>query len=188
MLSTTRTWTTKRCGLSSTPHLPPSPLPPSDLTSLNFYILPQMKKFIPELASEEEVYVNHTIGKYYTTYKCSPPVTGHTKGTLTINSFEKGGDGGGPSEYDNQYHSDDKLVVALSTGWFDNRSSCLNYITIHGNGRSVKAQVVDECDSTMGCDNGHGYQPACPNYIVVWKALGVPESDWGGLDISWSDA
>ncbi|KAF5744407.1 putative ripening-related protein 1 [Tripterygium wilfordii] len=32
-------------------------------------------------------------GKIYTTYKCSPPVTGHTKATLTINSFEKGGDG-----------------------------------------------------------------------------------------------
>ncbi|KAK2998581.1 hypothetical protein RJ639_023105 [Escallonia herrerae] len=94
---------------------------------------------------------------YYTTYKCSPPVTGHTKVTLTINNFEKGGDGGRPSECDNQFHSDDTPAVALSTGWFDNRSRCLNYITIHGNGRSVKAQVVDECDSIMGCDNVHDY-------------------------------
>nr|KAJ0210480.1 hypothetical protein LSAT_V11C400173260 [Lactuca sativa] len=46
-------------------------------------------------------------GKFYTTYTCSPPVTGDTKATLTINSFQKGGDGGGPSECDNQYHSDD---------------------------------------------------------------------------------
>lgn len=54
-------------------------------------------------------------GKFYTTYTCSPPVTGDTKATLTINSFQKGGDGGGPSECDNQYHSDDTPVVALST-------------------------------------------------------------------------
>ncbi|KAF4394118.1 hypothetical protein F8388_017931 [Cannabis sativa] len=38
--------------------------------------------------------------------------------------------------------------------------------------------VVDECDSTAGCDADHDYQPPCPNNIVdaskaVWKALGV---------------
>ena len=54
--------------------------------------------------------------KLYTIYKCSPQAYGHTKAKLTINSFEKGGDGGGPSECDNQYHSDDTPVVALSTG------------------------------------------------------------------------
>lgn len=53
--------------------------------------------------------------------------------------------------------------------------------------------VVDECDSTMGCDSDHDFQPPCPNNIVdaskaVWKALGVPEKDWGELDITWSDA
>ncbi|KAG6437692.1 hypothetical protein SASPL_102617 [Salvia splendens] len=31
-------------------------------------------------------------GKLYTTYKCSPPVSGSTKAVLTINSFQKGGD------------------------------------------------------------------------------------------------
>ncbi|KAF5464239.1 hypothetical protein F2P56_014331 [Juglans regia] len=132
-------------------------------------------------------------GKPYTIYKCSPPVSSHTKATLTINSFQKGGDGGGPSECDNKYHPDDTPVVALSTGWFNNKQRCLNYITIYGNGRSVKAKVVDECDSTMGCDADHDYQPPCPNNIVdaskaVWKALGVPLSDWGELDIYWSDA
>ena len=38
--------------------------------------------------------------KHYTTYKCSPQVIGHTKAFLTLNSFEAGGDGGGPSECD----------------------------------------------------------------------------------------
>ncbi|KAI3743835.1 hypothetical protein L1987_56902 [Smallanthus sonchifolius] len=57
--------------------------------------------------------------------------------------------------------------------------------------RSVKAMVVDECDSTMGCDADHDYQPPCPNNIVdaskaVWKALGVSKDNWGDLDITWS--
>ncbi|KAG5053669.1 hypothetical protein JHK85_006179 [Glycine max] len=117
-------------------------------------------------------------GKAYTTYKCSPAVSRHTKAELTLNSFEKGGDGGGPSECDNQYHSDDTPVVALSTGWFNDRSRCLHNITISGNGKSVVAMVVDECDSTMGCDEDHDYQPPCSNNIVdaskaVWKALDV---------------
>ncbi|KAF9613796.1 hypothetical protein IFM89_011965 [Coptis chinensis] len=132
-------------------------------------------------------------GKMYPIYKCSPPVSSNTKAVLTLNSFEDGGDGGGPSECDNKYHSDDKPVVALSTGWFNHESRCLKNITISGNGRSVVAMVVDECDSTMGCDKDHDYQPPCPNNIVdaskaVWKALGVPLSDWGELDIVWSDA
>ncbi|KAK6804522.1 hypothetical protein RDI58_002306 [Solanum bulbocastanum] len=68
-------------------------------------------------------------------------------------------------------------VVALSTGWYSGGDRCLNYITVRANGRSVKAKVVDECDSTMGCDDEHDYQPPCPNNIVdaskaVWEALG----------------
>ncbi|KAJ4835604.1 hypothetical protein Tsubulata_024697 [Turnera subulata] len=125
-------------------------------------------------------------GKYYTTYTCSPAVTGNTRAFLTINSFQKGGDGGGPSECDNQYHDDDTPVVALSTGWFNNKNRCHHNITIKGNGRSVVAMVVDECDSTMGCDKDHDYQPPCDNNIVdaskaVWKALGVSSDsdDWG---------
>ncbi|XP_050914408.1 kiwellin-1-like [Lathyrus oleraceus] len=132
-------------------------------------------------------------GKMYTTYQCSPSVSTYTKAYLTLNSFQKGGDGGGPSECDKQYHSDDTPVVALSTGWFNHESRCLKNITISANGKSVVAMVVDECDSTMGCDEEHDYQPPCPNNIVdaskaVWKALGVPQDQWGGLDITWSDA
>lgn len=53
--------------------------------------------------------------------------------------------------------------------------------------------VVDECDSTMGCNDDHDYQSPSPNNIVdaskaVWKALGVFEGAWGELDIIWSDA
>ncbi|KAJ6675379.1 RIPENING-RELATED PROTEIN 2-RELATED [Salix viminalis] len=149
-------------------------------------------------------------GKHYTTYKCSPQVSSHTEAFLTLNSFEAGGDGGGPSECDEQYHSDDTPVVALSTGYLiipkhislstalrrmemAERGGCFNKITISGNGRKVKAMVVDECDSMRGFDEAHDFQPPCDNNIVdaskaVWVALGVPRDDWGGLDITWSDA
>ncbi|XP_040993390.1 LOW QUALITY PROTEIN: kiwellin-1-like [Juglans microcarpa x Juglans regia] len=132
-------------------------------------------------------------GKIYTTYECSPPVVRHTKAFLTLNSFEEGGDGGGPLECVNQFHSNDKPVVALSTGWFNKKRRCLNNVTIKANGRSVQTVVVDECDSTIGCDADHDYQPPCPNNIVdasraVWEALGVPRDNWGELDIIWSDA
>ncbi|PRQ57915.1 putative rlpA-like protein, double-psi beta-barrel [Rosa chinensis] len=114
-----------------------------------------------------------------------PPMSAHTKATLTINSFEKGGGGGGPSECDGKYHSDNTLIVALSTRWYNNGKRCSNYITIYGKGKSVRAKVVDECDSTRGCDDD-----IVDASKAVWKALGVKESssDWGEMKIFWSDA
>ncbi|KAF9589626.1 hypothetical protein IFM89_026575 [Coptis chinensis] len=55
-------------------------------------------------------------GELYTVYTCSPPVPSPTNALLTLNSFDEGGDGSGPSECDNEYRSNDNLVVALSTG------------------------------------------------------------------------
>ncbi|GMI69631.1 hypothetical protein HRI_000632400 [Hibiscus trionum] len=132
-------------------------------------------------------------GKLYDTYTCSPQVLGHTKATLTLNGFGPGEDGGGRCECDNQYHNDTELIVALSTGWFNKKKRCMNYINIHGNGKTVKAKVVDECDSTMGCDADHDYQPPCDNHIVdasdaVWDALGVYGKQRGEMEIYWSDA
>ncbi|KAL4567094.1 hypothetical protein LXL04_022667 [Taraxacum kok-saghyz] len=132
-------------------------------------------------------------GEFYSTYKCSPIVTKNTKATLTINDFQKGGDGGGPAQCDEKYHSNDTPIVALSTGWYNNGKRCSKFINVHYKGKSVKAKVVDQCDSTLGCDAEHGYQPPCPNNIVdgskaVWKALGVPKSDWGEAEVTWSDA
>ncbi|KAK1284446.1 putative ripening-related protein 1 [Acorus calamus] len=132
-------------------------------------------------------------GEKYPQYRCSPPVTGaSTAATMTINSFAKNGDGGGPSECDNRYHGDGEMVVALSTGWYDKGSRCLNYISISANGRTVRAKVVDECDSVHGCDAEHDYQPPCPNNIVdaspaVWDALDIHGSDVGDYDVTWAD-
>ncbi|XP_049362041.1 putative ripening-related protein 2 [Solanum verrucosum] len=130
-------------------------------------------------------------GKFYTTYKCSPPVSGHTKAILTINNFDKGGDGGCPSECSGKYYHNSVPVVALSTGWYSKGRRFEN-ITIHTNGRSVKAMVVDECDSGRGCDSPHAYLPPCQNNIVdaseaVWKALHVPKKDWDWPEIFWSE-
>ena len=114
-----------------------------------------------------------------------------TKAVLTLNSFEKGKDGGGPSECDNAYHSDEEKVVALSTGWFSNMARCGHRIKISANFNSVYAKVVDECDSVHGCDDEHNFEPPCDNNIVdaspaVWDALGLDQSV-GMVDITWSE-
>ncbi|KAI0522780.1 hypothetical protein KFK09_005165 [Dendrobium nobile] len=132
-------------------------------------------------------------GETYPQYYCSPPITDETSATLTINSFAEGGDGGGQSECDGSYHSDDEMVVALSTGWYNYGSRCLKMIRINGNGNSVLAKVVDECDSINGCDAGHDFQPPCRNNIVdaspaVWNALGMSGDDVGEYQITWSEA
>ncbi|GLJ25834.1 hypothetical protein SUGI_0494950 [Cryptomeria japonica] len=126
--------------------------------------------------------------KTYPIFDCSPTVSSATPGILTLNDFSEG-------EYpscDGRFHTKNEHVVALSTGWFDKRSRCGKMIKISGNGRSVMAKVVDECDSLHGCDDEHGYQPPCRNNIVdasaaVWKALGVPTNRQGDdLHITWS--
>lgn len=124
------------------------------------------------------------VDRYYTTtFKRSLLVNTQNKATLTLNSFENGGDGGGPSECDSQYHSDDTLVVALSTIWFNHKRRCSQSITIYGNGKKVDAKVVDECDSTRGCRNN-----IVDASKAVWMALEVTKSNWGEMDIYWTDA
>lgn len=96
-------------------------------------------------------------GKLYNTYKCSPPVSKSTKAILTLNSFETNGDV--PSTCDGKHHYDVTSIVALSTGLFSGGRRCLQNTIISSNNRNVKATVIDECDSTMGCDADNGYQP-----------------------------
>ncbi|KAK4706274.1 hypothetical protein R3W88_034180 [Solanum pinnatisectum] len=94
------------------------------------------------------------------------------KAKLTINDFEKGGSGGGPSECSGKYYHDSIPVVALSTRWYSKGRRCFKNINIYtNNGKSTQAMVVDECDTT------------------VWKNLGISKKDpqWGLMDIFWSD-
>ncbi|WMV56049.1 hypothetical protein MTR67_049434 [Solanum verrucosum] len=124
-------------------------------------------------------------------YRCSPPVTSSTPAQLTLNDFSEGGDGGGPSSCDGKYHNNNERVVAMSTGWFAGRSRCGKMILIRANnGKTVTAKVVDECDSTMGCDAEHAFQSPCKNNIVdgsiaVWRALGL-NTELGIVPVTWS--
>ncbi|WMV55354.1 hypothetical protein MTR67_048739 [Solanum verrucosum] len=138
------------------------------------------------------VHLAQSIAMVYTQiYRCSPPVTSSTPAQLTFNDFSRGGDGGGPSSCDGQYHDNNERIVALSTGWFAGRSRCGKMIRIRANnGKTVTAKVVDECDSTMGCDAEHAFQSPCKNNIVdgsiaVWRALGL-DTNLGIVPVTWS--
>ncbi|KAH1063620.1 hypothetical protein J1N35_028607 [Gossypium stocksii] len=53
------------------------------------------------------------------------------------------------------------------------------YRYTYGNGNFIKVKVVNECDSTIGCDAKDGYYPPYRSNIAVaskavWKALDVP--------------
>jgi len=130
-------------------------------------------------------------GESHPQFKCSPPVSSSTQALLTLNDFSEGGDGGAPSECDEQFHSNSERVVALSTGWYSGGSRCGRMIRITArNGKTVTAKVVDECDSVNGCDEEHAGQPPCRNNIVdgsvaVWNALGL-DTDVGVEKITWS--
>ncbi|KAL6276154.1 hypothetical protein ACE6H2_019755 [Prunus campanulata] len=130
----------------------------------------------------------------FPTYTCSPPVMPSTSAKLTLNNFSEGGEGSDPSECDGKFHENTELVVALSTGWFDNKARCFQTIivTAVSNGMSVAAKVVDQCDSTLGCDKAHGSLPPCENNIVdgsaaVWEALSL-DKDSGSAEVTWSTA
>uniref|UniRef100_A0A803KQ50 Uncharacterized protein n=2 Tax=Chenopodium quinoa TaxID=63459 RepID=A0A803KQ50_CHEQI len=126
----------------------------------------------------------------YFTFECSPLVTPQTEGILALKSFQNS-----QSKCNNtNNHSDRSLVVALSTGWYNGGARCGNRIVIRGNRQIVVAKVVDECDSTKGCNAEEGYHPPCGRDIVaasmaVWQALGIPQRLWGApINIKWADA
>ncbi|CAM0957832.1 unnamed protein product [Alopecurus aequalis] len=105
--------------------------------------------------------------------------------TMTLNGFQAGESGGGPSECDGQYHSDNKMLAALSTGWYAGGRRCQRMISIRStqNGRTVLARVVDECDSTHGnCKDN-----IVDTSVAVWKALGL-DTNIGEVPVTWSDS
>ncbi|OEL37212.1 putative ripening-related protein 7 [Dichanthelium oligosanthes] len=109
---------------------------------------------------------------------------GGTPAVMTVNGFKRGEDGGDPSACDGHFHSDGDLIVALSSRWFAHGHRCHKKIRItsKGNGRTVEAQVVDECDSSHGCHNN-----IVDSSPAVWKALGL-DTDVGEVPVTWSDA
>jgi hypothetical protein len=110
--------------------------------------------------------------------------SGGTSAVMTVNGFEKGQDGGGPSECDGKFHSNDDLIVALSSQWYAGGKRCHKKIRITSadTRRTVEAQVVDECDSHRGCKNN-----IVDSSPAVWKKLGL-DTDVGEVRVTWSDA
>jgi len=109
---------------------------------------------------------------------------GSTPAVMTVNGFQKGEDGGGAAACDGKFHSDVDLVVALSSEWYAGGKRCLKKIRITSKdtGRTVEAQVVDECDSRHGCKNN-----IVDSSPAVWKKLGL-HTDVGEVHVTWSDA
>ncbi|VAH16762.1 unnamed protein product [Triticum turgidum subsp. durum] len=109
---------------------------------------------------------------------------GSTAGVMTVNGFEKGQEGGPPSECDGKFHSNKDMIVALSTRWYAGGRRCGKMINITSkhNGRTVQAKVVDECDSNHGCKTN-----IVDTSEAVWKALGL-DSNIGEVPVTWSDA
>jgi len=110
--------------------------------------------------------------------------SGGTSAVMTVNGFEKGQDGGGPSECDGKFHSNDDLIVALSSRWYAGGKRCQNKIRITSKdtGETVEATVVDECDSNRGCKNN-----IVDSSPAVWKKLGL-DTKVGEVPVTWSDA
>jgi hypothetical protein len=112
------------------------------------------------------------------------PSSADTPAVMTENGFGPGGSGGDPSECDGQYHDDNQMLAALSTRWYANGARCFRWIRITSTqtGRSVLAQVVDECDSRRGCKNN-----IVDTSKAVWAALGL-DINVGVVPVTWSDA
>jgi hypothetical protein len=98
---------------------------------------------------------------------------------MTVTSFEGDGNGGGAAACDGSYHNNGDPIAALSTGWYAGGSRCQKPIRITSTqtGRTVVAEVVDEC----GSDNMVSTSQA------VWDALGL-NTYIGEVPVTWSDA
>ncbi|XP_071688696.1 putative ripening-related protein 2 [Rutidosis leptorrhynchoides] len=99
--------------------------------------------------------------------------------TLMITDFEQGGESGGPAECDGVYNSSDLFLVSLSTDWYNNGQSCYKGVRINYSGNNAIALGIDECGD--GCPDGTvvASEP-------VWRALQIPESEWGEAEVTWS--
>ncbi|KAF8518347.1 RlpA-like double-psi beta-barrel-protein domain-containing protein-containing protein, partial [Hysterangium stoloniferum] len=74
------------------------------------------------------------------------------------------------------YNSDSEFVIALNSPQFGSGGNCYKMITIHANGKSTQAQIVDEC---VGC--GYGGIDMSPSLFQFFGPLSL-----GVLDITWS--
>ncbi|PWA61895.1 rlpA-like double-psi beta-barrel domain-containing protein [Artemisia annua] len=113
------------------------------------------------------------LDKFHKTYKRS--LLESTSATLALTDYEEGGDSG-PAACDGQYHSNDLPIVSLPPNWYNDGQHCLKAIIIYYQQSAQIAIVVDESDA----DNTIVASKA------VWRYFGIPESEWGDLDVTWT--
>ncbi|XBH65717.1 hypothetical protein VPH35_119273 [Triticum aestivum] len=98
---------------------------------------------------------------------------------MSVNGFQEGEEGG-PARCDGQYHSDDLLLVSMTSKWYGPGLRCGKMISIKSSGGiTVQAMVVDDCENGCG-DNEISTSAA------VWKAMGL-DTSIGEVSVIWSD-
>ncbi|PWA77367.1 rlpA-like double-psi beta-barrel domain-containing protein [Artemisia annua] len=115
------------------------------------------------------------LDKFQNTYKRSLLASTSATYNLAITDYEEGGDSG-PAACDGNYHSNDLPIVSLPPNLYNDGQNCFKYIVIYYQQINQVAIVMDESDA----DNTIVASEA------VWRAFGIPESEWGDLDVTWS--
>ncbi|KAE8803995.1 putative ripening-related protein 7 [Hordeum vulgare] len=107
------------------------------------------------------------------------PLTGVQSGTMTLDGYEEGEEGGGPAACDGIYHSDGDFLLTLPTELYAGGALCHRFMNIASTetGRSARAMVVDLCDDCGDDELGTS--------AAVWIALGL-HTDAGVAPITWS--
>ncbi|KAJ8766187.1 hypothetical protein K2173_021704 [Erythroxylum novogranatense] len=103
------------------------------------------------------------------------------KANLTFRDFSKRG-GGEKATCGDKYYRNTKNVVAISSDWLgDDEERCNKQISITGNGVTVTAEVVDECDISDNCIAASR---------SVGKGLGIRrrKARKESIEVTWSDA
>ena len=99
-------------------------------------------------------------------------------GTMTVDGYEEGEEGGGPAACDGIYHSDRYLLTTLPTKLYAGGSMCNRIIGIASTqtGHGALALVVDVCDDCGDDELGTS--------AAVWNALGL-DTNAGVAPIRW---
>ncbi|XBH81472.1 hypothetical protein VPH35_107042 [Triticum aestivum] len=106
-------------------------------------------------------------------------LAGLQAGTMTVDGYEEGEEGGGPAACDGIYHSDGDFLTTLPTELYAGGSLCNKFIGITSTqtGRGARAMVVDVCDDCGDDELGTS--------AAVWNALGL-DTNAGVAPITWS--
>nr|GEV54223.1 retrovirus-related Pol polyprotein from transposon TNT 1-94 [Tanacetum cinerariifolium] len=113
------------------------------------------------------------LDKFQKTYKRS--LLAATSATLAVTDYEEGGDSG-PAACDGKFHSNDDFIVSLPPNWYNDGQNCYKHIYVYYQYDFIQATVIDESDA----DNTIVASKA------IWRFLGIPESEWGDLDVTWT--